>query len=186
MSSFLGINVKANESKTNEIPDGFALVLRSMSLVKGKKRVVSASIDGTKYVFCTLIEGVFPQHSFNIAFYPGCKLELMVESEDSEATVNFVGAFESLDSGMDFYDDEDEDMDDFDDEDDDDEEDEDDEDEEEDEEEEEEEEKKPVKAEKRKKEEKKVAAAEEFKCKKCERVFKTKQSMEQHMSSKHK
>lgn len=186
MSTFWGVQVKANDHKLAEIPDSFALVIRSMSLVKGKKAVVSATIDDVKYVFCTLIESVFPQHSFNLALYPGCVIDLKIESEDKDAVVNFVGAFESLDSGMDF-DDEDDDDEELDDELDDEENEED----EEEEEEEEEEKKKqqPVKAEKRKKEEKKPAAAaatSEIKCEVCNRIFKTQQSMEQHMNSKHK
>ena len=175
MSTFWGVSVKANDHKTAEIPDGFALVVRSMSLVKGKRCVVKATIDDTEYVFATLIEGVFPQHSFNLAFYPESVVDLKVESSDKDAVVSFVGALESLSDPMD-YDEDMDDMDDMDSEDDE-------EDEEEEEEEEEKEEKKPAKAEK--KEEKKPAAAGSFKCTECNRVFKTNEAKEQHMKSKH-
>ena len=179
MSTFWGIQVNANDHKTAEIPDDYALVIRSMSLVKGKKCVVKATIDEAEYVFATLIDDVCPQHSFNIAFYPGTVVDLKVESSDKDAVVSFVGALESLSNGMD-YDDMDLDGDDDD---------EDDDDEEEEEEEEEEEKKEPVKAEKRKKEEKKPAAAApaagSFKCSECNRVFKTNEAKEQHMKSKH-
>lgn len=181
MSTFWGVTVNANDHKTAEIPDGFALVVRTMSLVKGKRCVVKATIDDTEYVFATLIEGVFPQHSFNLAFYPESVVDLKVESSDKDAAVSFVGALESLSDPMDDYDDmDDEDMN-TDDEDEDE--------DEKEEEEEEEEEKKPVKAEKRKEEKKPAAAAApaagSFKCTECNRVFKTNEAKEQHMKSKH-